>query len=158
MWKSEVRDGMRIEWDVDIPMDDGIAMRADIFRPDDDGQYPVIMSYGPYAKGLAFEEIYKDQWDRMVAAYPDVAGDKGLLRLHRMGRGPTVVDRKGGPQRHQLLGHQPVARRLAATAVARGDVRLGRRGRVVPGHDLPRRNTLDQLRTQRSSLMRWAPV
>jgi len=72
MWNSEVRDGMRIDWDVEIPMDDGVAMRADVFRPDDDGTYPVILSYGPYAKGLAFQEIYEDQWDRMVEAQPDV--------------------------------------------------------------------------------------
>ena len=73
MWKSEVRDGMRIDWDVEIPMDDGVVMRADVFRPDDDGNYPVILSYGPYAKGLAFQEIYLDQWNRMVDAHPDVA-------------------------------------------------------------------------------------
>lgn len=73
MWKSEVRDGMRIDWDVEIEMDDGIAMRADVFRPDDDGTYPVILSYGPYAKGLAFQDLYSDQWERMIEAYPDVA-------------------------------------------------------------------------------------
>ncbi|MCY3562203.1 MAG: hypothetical protein OXH20_13730, partial [bacterium] len=53
---SEVRDGMRIDWDVPIPMDDGLALRADAYRPDDDGRYPVLLSYGPYAKGLAFQE------------------------------------------------------------------------------------------------------
>jgi len=73
MWKSEVRDGMRIDWDVEIPMDDGIAMRADVFRPDDARRYPVILSYGPYAKGLAFQEIYADQWNRMIEDQPDVA-------------------------------------------------------------------------------------
>jgi len=73
MWKSEVRDGMRIDWDVEIPMDDGISMCADIFRPEGDGQYPVILSYGPYGKGLAFQEIYLDQWNRMIEAHPDVS-------------------------------------------------------------------------------------
>jgi len=29
MWKSQVRDGMRIDWEVEIPMDDGLVMRAD---------------------------------------------------------------------------------------------------------------------------------
>ena len=56
--RSEVRDGMRIDWDVPIVMDDGLAVRADIFRPVKDGRYPVIVSYGPYAKGLAFQEGY----------------------------------------------------------------------------------------------------
>ncbi len=31
--KSEIRDGMQIDWDVPIAMDDGIILRADIFRP-----------------------------------------------------------------------------------------------------------------------------
>ena len=34
-YKSELRDGMRIDWDVPIPMDDGLVLRADIYRPDD---------------------------------------------------------------------------------------------------------------------------
>ena len=31
--RSEVRDGMRIDWDVPITMDDGIVLRAYVFRP-----------------------------------------------------------------------------------------------------------------------------
>src|SRR5438105_12207798 len=30
--QSEIRDGMRIEWDVPVAMDDGLALRADVFR------------------------------------------------------------------------------------------------------------------------------
>jgi predicted acyl esterase len=71
--RSEVREGMRIEWDATIAMDDGIVLRADVFRPDDDRTYPVILSHGAYAKGLAFQEGYADQWNIMVAAHPDVA-------------------------------------------------------------------------------------
>jgi len=69
---TEQRDGMRIDWDVPIAMDDGIVLRADIFRPTAEGRYPVILSYGPYAKGLAFREGYKSQWSRLVQAAPEV--------------------------------------------------------------------------------------
>ena len=69
---SEIRDGMRIDWDVQIATDDGIVLRADVYRPPQDGQYPVILSYGPYAKGLAFQEGYPDQWQRMADMHPDV--------------------------------------------------------------------------------------
>jgi putative CocE/NonD family hydrolase len=34
---------------------------------------PVILTYGPHAKGLAFQEGYADQWRHMVAEHPDVA-------------------------------------------------------------------------------------
>src|SRR6266508_157930 len=71
--KSELRDGMRIDWDVPIKMDDGLALRADVYRPETEGRFPVILSYGPYAKGLAFQEGYPSAWQRMVAEHPDVA-------------------------------------------------------------------------------------
>ena len=64
---------MRIEWDIPIAMDDGLVLRADVFRPPAEGRYPVILSYGPYAKGLAFQDGYPSAWQRMVAEHPDVA-------------------------------------------------------------------------------------
>jgi uncharacterized protein len=70
--KSETRDGMRIDWDAAIAMDDGVVLRADVFRPLGDGQYPVVLSYGPYAKGLAFQEGYKGNWARLTKAAPEV--------------------------------------------------------------------------------------
>ena len=69
--KSEIRDGMRIDWDAPIAMDDGVVLRADVFRPVAEGKYPVILSYGPYAKGLAFQEGYKSAWLRLTKAFPD---------------------------------------------------------------------------------------
>ena len=70
--KSETRDGMRIDWDVPIVMDEGLVLRADLFRPPGDGRYPVILTYGPYAKGLAFQEGYSSAWERMAEKHPDV--------------------------------------------------------------------------------------
>ena len=73
MSRSEVRDGMRIDWHVPIPADDGLVLRADVYRPDGPGRFPAIVSYGPYAKGLSFQEGYAPQWEKMVAEHPDVA-------------------------------------------------------------------------------------
>lgn len=70
-YKSEVRDGMRIDWDVPIPMDDGIVLRADVFRPFQEGRYPALVSYGPYGKGLAFQDGYKTAWEIMCRENPD---------------------------------------------------------------------------------------
>jgi uncharacterized protein len=66
------RAGMLIDWDVSIAMDDGLVLRADVFRPEKPGPYPVLLSYGPYAKGLAFQEGYPSAWQKMVADHPDV--------------------------------------------------------------------------------------
>jgi uncharacterized protein len=70
--KSEIRDNMQIDWDVPIEMDDGIVLRADVFRPAAEGKFPVIVSYGPYAKGLSFQEGYKGNWARLIKAAPEV--------------------------------------------------------------------------------------
>ncbi len=70
--KSEIRDGMQIDWDVAIQMDDGVILRADVFRPPGAGKHPVILSYGPYAKGLSFQEGYKGNWSRLTKAAPEV--------------------------------------------------------------------------------------
>ena len=70
--QADVRDGMRVFWDVPIEMDDGNILRADVFAPIDEGRYPVLLSYGPYAKGLAFQEGYPSAWQTLSANHPDV--------------------------------------------------------------------------------------
>ena len=70
--KSAVADNMRIDWDVPIKMDDGIILRADVYRPVQEGKYPVILTYGPYGKGLPFQIGYPDQWNAMATQHPDV--------------------------------------------------------------------------------------
>ena len=72
---------MVIERDVPVPMDDGLALRADVFRPPGPGRHPVILTCGPYAKGLAFQEGYADQWRLMTEQHPDVA--HGSSNVHQ---------------------------------------------------------------------------
>lgn len=70
---TDVRDGMQIDWDVPITMDDGIVLRCDVFRPIKNGKYPVIMTYGPYGKLLHFDDAYHDQYERMLEDFPEIA-------------------------------------------------------------------------------------
>ena len=42
---SAEQQGMMIDWDVPIEMDDGIVLRADVFRPIEVGKYPVLDIY-----------------------------------------------------------------------------------------------------------------
>jgi len=65
-------DYMQIDWDVSIAMDDGVVLKADVFRPKAAGKYPVLLSYGPYAKGLAFQDGYPSAWQKMISDHPDV--------------------------------------------------------------------------------------
>ena len=70
-YKSEVRDGMQIEWDVPIPMDDGVVLRCDVFRPIGEGHYPAVLAYGPYGKWLHFEDGFAIQW-KMMEEVPEI--------------------------------------------------------------------------------------
>lgn len=54
---------IHIERDVPIRMDDGIVLRADVFRPDETTPVPAILTLGPYGKGLPFQTGYKEQWE-----------------------------------------------------------------------------------------------
>lgn len=71
-FNSEIRDGMQIDWDVSIEMDDGLVLRADVYRPIGEGRYPAIMTYGTYAKWLHLEDAYPNQWKSMAENHPDV--------------------------------------------------------------------------------------
>ena len=99
---------MRVEWHVPIAMDDGNVLDADVFRPDDDGTYPVIMSYGIYGKGLLFsDEIYAmpvAQAGRegplgpggVDERVPGVGGDRpGTVGARRLRRDPCGLPRLG---------------------------------------------------------------
>ena len=71
-FRTEIRDGMQVTWHQPIPMEDGIVLRADVFRPIEDGRYPTILTYGVYAKGLSYQEGYPQQWQKMVEDHPEI--------------------------------------------------------------------------------------
>jgi len=46
-----------IERDLDVPMRDGVRLRANVFRPTDDGPHPVLISVTPYGKDTLPDRI-----------------------------------------------------------------------------------------------------
>jgi len=72
---------MLIDWDVPIEMNDGLVLRADVFRPNDGERHPVIMSHGPYGKGLAFQDGFPAMWRNLETEHPDaLAGSSNLYQ------------------------------------------------------------------------------
>ena len=146
--KSEIRDGMRIDWDMPITANDGLVLRCDVFRPIKPGRYPVILSYGPYGKWLHFADGYKTAWNRMVEKHPSVdrrldqpVPELGGVRSGEMGAGRLCL-RAG-----QLARLRPLARLCRALVAARdpGFLRLHRMGRpaaVVERQGRPVRHLL----------------
>jgi len=63
---------MRVEKNVLIPMSDGTALRCNVFRPDDDGRYPIVMSFGVYGKDVHFEDSFTPQWQKLKSIYPEI--------------------------------------------------------------------------------------
>ena len=52
-WSTSARTfNIKIERNVDIPVGNGISMKADIYRPDAEGQFPVILAASPYSKEI----------------------------------------------------------------------------------------------------------
>jgi predicted acyl esterase len=48
--QSEPIHRLKVEKDVDIPMRDGTILKADVFRPEGDGHFPVLINMGIYQK------------------------------------------------------------------------------------------------------------
>src|ERR1700741_3474587 len=76
------RPGMLIDWDLPVAVRDGNVLRADVFRPDQPGRYPVLMTHGPYAKGLSFQEGFPEMWQLLADQHPDaLAGSTNELQV-----------------------------------------------------------------------------
>ena len=64
--RSYVRDGIRVEKNMPLAMRDGTVLRMDVYRPDDDQQYPVLLTRTPYSKELwkvGYEAMAEDMRD-----------------------------------------------------------------------------------------------
>ena len=61
-----------LDRDVDITMRDGAKLKANVFRPDAPGKYPVVMTFGPYGKDLHFSDHRLESWETLVNDYPDI--------------------------------------------------------------------------------------
>lgn len=75
---TQVREGMIIDFNTPITMRDGTVLRANVYRPMEDGQYPVILSYGPYGKDLHIEDVYSTCWDIITKANPHLMDSSNI--------------------------------------------------------------------------------
>jgi putative CocE/NonD family hydrolase len=72
---------MILDRDAEIPMRDGAILRANIYRPAADGQYPVLMTFGPYGKDVPLREFMQEAWDRLNATYPEILAASSCRHL-----------------------------------------------------------------------------
>ncbi len=69
------QDKIILEHDVDVPLRDGARIKANVFRPQAPGKYPVLMTFGPYGKDVHFSKNSPAPWDDLVKNHPDVFRD-----------------------------------------------------------------------------------
>jgi putative CocE/NonD family hydrolase len=95
--------GVKVETNVLVPMRDGVRLAADIYRPDREGKFPVLLSRTPYNK----------DGQRALAAYfaqngyaAVVMDSRGLYASHGQWH-PYVDEAQDGFDTQQWVGQQP---------------------------------------------------
>jgi predicted acyl esterase len=63
---------MVLEKDVAVPMRDGAALRANVFRPDASGKFPVLMTLGPYGKDVHISQFMPEAWEALQRRHPEI--------------------------------------------------------------------------------------
>ena len=66
---------IRIDRDVPMKMRDGVILRADIFRPDDNERHPAIVSRTPYNKLMSYNSDFLSPVTAAFAGYAFIAQD-----------------------------------------------------------------------------------
>ena len=115
-----------VEKDVDVPMRDGARLKADVFRPYDDGKFPAILNLGPYQKDKLWIvpdtlDEAPNEWMNWETVNPQWWVPRGYAAVRVDGRGTRKIAR-------------PVR-----AVVARGGDRLLRRHRMGGGAALVQR-------------------
>ena len=63
---------MVLDKDVAVPMRDGASLRANVFRPDMRGKFPVIMTLGPYGKDVHLSQFMPEAWEALKRRHPEI--------------------------------------------------------------------------------------
>ena len=63
---------MRLDKDVGIPVRDGAVLRANVFRPETAGRFPVLMTFGPYGKDVHLSEFMPEAWEALRGRHPEI--------------------------------------------------------------------------------------
>src|SRR5262245_37417711 len=75
------RHEMRLERNAEVPMRDGATLRANVYRPQADGKFPVLMTFGPYGKDVPLRQFMQEAWDRLRETYPEILAASSCKHL-----------------------------------------------------------------------------
>jgi len=63
---------MLLDKDVAVPMRDGALLCANVFRPGASGEFPVLMTLGPYGKDVHLSQFMPDAWEALQRRHPEI--------------------------------------------------------------------------------------
>jgi uncharacterized protein len=63
---------MVLDKDVAVTMRDGAVLRANVFRPDQGGRFPVLMTLGPYGKDVHLSQFMPEAWEALRRRHPEI--------------------------------------------------------------------------------------
>lgn len=86
--------GVDVERDVEVPMRDGTLLRFDVYRPEADGEHPVLLHRTPYDKAFAQTNVFQHPEWYAARGYVVVVGDV---------RGRFASDGRFDPFRHEAV-------------------------------------------------------
>jgi predicted acyl esterase len=72
---------MILDRNAEIPMRDGALLRANVYRPESDGRFPVLMTFGPYGKDVPLRDFMPEAWDRLTQTYPEILAASSCKHL-----------------------------------------------------------------------------
>ena len=131
------RNDIRVENRVPIPMRDGVNLYADIYRPVQDGRYPVILSRTPYSTEAVptFERRRRQESKEPLELLIDVPvyfASRGYVFVYQDVRGRFESDGKWEPFRNDIEDGYDTIEWVARQAWSNGKV--GMQGGSYLGH------------------------
>jgi len=63
---------MVLDKDVAVLLRDGAVLRANVFRPDEGGRFPVLMTLGPYGKDVHLSQFMPEAWEALQRRHPEI--------------------------------------------------------------------------------------
>jgi putative CocE/NonD family hydrolase len=72
--------GVIFEHDATVALSDGLGMRVNIFRPEQAGRFPVVVTHGVYGKDVDWQSAppYKAAWSTLLRKLPELKANSTL--------------------------------------------------------------------------------
>ena len=90
--RTEKADGMICDYDVAVKMRDGVEIRVDIFRPEKEGKYPVLIAWSNYGKHVNVKYAYFPKCGEADADHSKYCGFEAPEPLYWCPNGYIIID------------------------------------------------------------------